>query len=80
MTIKSRPAFLIMGLTLVAGGVDALAYFRLGHVFVAEANMTGMRSPPRWLPWSPMIWSQWSHLGRRHCQAPLKMRTLTAWP
>jgi hypothetical protein len=29
MTIKSRPAFLIMGLTLVAGGVDALAYFRL---------------------------------------------------
>lgn len=28
-----------MGLTLVAGGVDALGYFRLGHVFVA--NMTG---------------------------------------
>lgn len=35
---EERPV-LIIGLTLVAGGVDALGYFRLGHVFVA--NMTG---------------------------------------
>jgi uncharacterized membrane protein YoaK (UPF0700 family) len=33
-----RP-ILIICLTLVAGGIDALGYFRLGHVFVA--NMTG---------------------------------------
>ena len=39
MSMKRRPVPFIIGLTLVAGGLDALGYFRLGHVFVA--NMTG---------------------------------------
>ena len=37
--LQAHRPLLMIGLTLVAGGVDALGYFRLGHVFVA--NMTG---------------------------------------
>lgn len=37
--VSERRTPLVVGLTLVAGSLDALGYFNLGHVFVA--NMTG---------------------------------------